>query len=137
MELAWVTSPKLPMRRRPVRPGDLTRHQVITNPEPSKLITVIRDWFATAGLEPSRLSACNSLAVIARLTAAGAGVSVLPVSILGEEFRRGLLIALVAQPALAPQRLFAGYQADQTGPGINAILRIAREVLARTHLLAP
>ena len=45
-------------------------------------MTLLRDWFSTAGLEVARLSTCNSLSVILRLTMAGAGVSLLPTAIL-------------------------------------------------------
>ena len=32
-------------------PGTSLRHEIFTNPEPSNLMTLVRDWFATAGLE--------------------------------------------------------------------------------------
>src|SRR5262245_37281691 len=137
LDIAWVASPRLALPRRPIRPADLASHQLFTNPEPSRLIDVIHDWFARAGLAASRVSTCNSLAVVTRLTLVGAGVSLLPTAIIESELRAGSLRRLAVRPSLPVQRLFAAYQAEQAGPHIATILSAARGVLARTKFLMP
>ena len=136
-DIAWVASPRLDLPRRPVRPADLAPFQLFTNPEPSRLIDIIRDWFAQAGLVAPRISTCNSLSVITRLTVIGAGVSLLPTAIIKPELHSGSLRRLAVRPAVTKQILFAAYQAEQAGPGIANILRIARTILARTKFLLP
>jgi DNA-binding transcriptional LysR family regulator len=136
-DIAWVASPRLDLPRRPVRPADLAPYQLFTNPDPSRLIDLMRDWFARAGLVAPRISTCNSLSVITRLTAVGAGVSLLPTAIIASELRAGSLRRLAVRPSIAEQRLFAAYQAEQAGPGIANILSITRAILARTKFLLP
>jgi DNA-binding transcriptional LysR family regulator len=129
IECAWVASARLRLPDRPVRPADLLRHEIFTNPEPSNLMTLLRDWFSSAGLEVARLSTCNSLSVILRLTMAGAGVSLLPTAILPRRSSGGLRI-LRAQPQLGRPRLFGAYQLDKAGRTVDAVLETARQVIS-------
>ena len=94
------------------------------------------NWFGSAGLEPQRLGTCNSLSVILRLTAAGAGVSLLPPAILTNELRAGSVELLKTRRKLVRQRLFIGYQVDMIGPTMLDVLDIARRVVRRSRLLA-
>jgi DNA-binding transcriptional LysR family regulator len=119
-----------------VRPVDLLRLPIFTNPEPSTLMAVIRAWFGTAGIEVPPLSTCNSLSVILRLTLAGEGVSLLPTAILSKELGTGRLLALGARPAIARSQLFAAYQIDKLGGGALTVIDIARKVIRRSRLLA-
>ena len=136
MDLAWVGSPRLDLPRRAVRPADLLRLPIFTNPEPSTLMAVIRAWFGAAGIEVPPLSTCNSLSVILRLTLAGEGVSLLPTAILSKELGTGRLRALGARPAIARSQLFAAYQIDKLGGGALTVIDIARKVIRRSRLLA-
>jgi DNA-binding transcriptional LysR family regulator len=136
-DIAWVASPRLNLPRRRIRPADLEPYQLFTNPEPSRLIDLMREWFARGGLVPPRISTCNSLSVITRLTVVGAGVSLLPTGIIDSELRSGSLRRLAISPSIASQRLFAAYQTEQAGLGIATILSITRAILARTRFLLP
>ena len=136
MDLAWVGSPRLDLPKRAVRPADLLRLPIFTNPEPSSLMAVIRAWFGAAGIEVPPLSTCNSLSVILRLTLAGEGVSLLPTAILSRELGTGRLRALGARPAIARSQLFAAYQIDKLGGGALTVIDIARKVIRRSRLLA-
>ena len=44
IELGWVASPRLPLPKRELEPADLAPLQIITNPEPSTLHTIIMEW---------------------------------------------------------------------------------------------
>jgi DNA-binding transcriptional LysR family regulator len=136
MEIAWVGSPRLELPKRAVRPVDLRRLPIFTNPEPSNLMAIIRAWFAAAGIEAPPLSTCNSLSVILRLTLAGEGVSLLPTAILSKELGTGRLRALGARPGIARSQLFAAYQVDTLGSGALTLIDIARKVIRRSRLLA-
>ncbi|QEX24746.1 LysR family transcriptional regulator [Hypericibacter adhaerens] len=130
IECVWVASAKLGLPDRPVRPRDLLHHEIFTNPDPSNLITLLRDWFATAGLEATRLSTCNSLSVILRLTMAGEGVSLLPKPILPRR-TRGSLQILKAHPQIGRPRLFGAYQLDRAGRMVDTVIATARALSAR------
>ena len=133
IECAWVASARLHLPRGAVRPRDLAPHEIFTNAEPSNLMTLVRDWFATAGLEVPHLSTCNSLSVILRLTMAGAGVSLLPTAILPRRRTSGALRILHAQPKLDRPRLFAAYQLEKAGQRVEAVLKTVRRVIAQSN----
>jgi len=134
-DLGWVASARLALPRRRLKPADLAPFHVFTNPEPSKLITLVRSWFSRAGIEPARISTCNSLSVVARLTSSGSGISLLPLSVVGAELRAGTLRRLSTRPEIEPQTIYAAYQADVASPALAAILATAREVVAQSDFI--
>ena len=134
-DIAWVASPRLGLSGRRQRPADLARFQVFTNPEPSRLILLVRDWFTRSGIDAVRISTCNSMSVIVRLTVAGAGVSLLPMAILRSEMKNRTLQRIETTPSIAAERLFAAYQAGEPAQRVATILALARRVLARTRFL--
>jgi len=135
MTHAWVASPRLGLRQKWVEPRDLMRFHVLTHPEPSSLMMLVRHWFASAGLEPQQVSTCNDLSVIIRLTAAGEGVSLLPPAILSSELRTGGLKLLKARPGLERPHLYAAYQVGKAGRSVATVLETARRVTARSGLV--
>jgi DNA-binding transcriptional LysR family regulator len=135
MTHAWVCNARLGLSRKWVEPNDLMPYQVLTHPEPSSLMMLVLNWFGSAGLEPLHLSTCNDLSVIIKLTAAGEGVSLLPPAILKTELRSGSLQILKPRPGILRPRLYAAYQVDKSGPGMNTVLETARAVTARCGLV--
>ena len=109
---------------------------ILTNPAPANLMTLVQNWFGSAGLHPTRVSTCNSLSVILRLVAVGAGVTVLPTAILPTEPRASGLRILRAQPEIPRQRFFAAYLADKSGHGLRTSITLARQAIAKSTLLA-
>jgi DNA-binding transcriptional LysR family regulator len=134
-DLGWVASARLALPRRRLKPADLAHYHVFTNPEPSKLITLVRSWFSRAGIEPSRISTCNSLSVVARLTSSGSGISLLPLCVVAAELRAGTLRRLSTRPEIEPQTIYAAYQADVASPVLAAILANAREVVGQSEFI--
>ena len=128
-----MISPPLPNKI--LVPADLAQQQIITNPQPSHLHTSIMQWFAAMGAEAERISTCNSLTILTKLTAAGSGLSMLPPSILEAELASGELCVLRTRPAIAPHEMFFAHQLDGAGPGIHEVMAIARDILARSTLL--
>jgi DNA-binding transcriptional LysR family regulator len=60
VEVAWMASPKLGLHQQSVKPKDLHRHLILTNPHPSYLYGTMQDWFG-GGIVPQRLHTCTSL----------------------------------------------------------------------------
>lgn len=134
VEISWVASPRISFPPRPLTPADLSGLQILSNPPPSHLYHTIRDWFAEDGLEPARLSTCNSLSVLARLAIAGFGAAVLPTSILAAEFETGALRPLPVRRKLRPHALYVAYQTEESGPGVDAVIRAARDIMRQKGL---
>lgn len=135
MELAWITSTRLRLPKH-VTPANLVDQDILTNPEPSNLMSIIEHWFATAGLRPSRLSTCTSFSVILRLAAAGAGITVLPTTILPSDPETAGLRILRTRPAVPREQFFAAYLADKCGPGLETSIKLARQAVNASNLLA-
>jgi DNA-binding transcriptional LysR family regulator len=128
MELAWVASRKLGLPDRALRPADLAAFEIFTNPQPSNLIMHLRQWFAPQGVAATNISTCNDLSVILNLTKAGAGVSLLPTSILPRGATQ--LRVLKVQPQLGRPRLYGAYQLEKAGTVIASVMAMTRRVVA-------
>lgn len=134
--LVWVASPRLGLPEGRLAPADLRDLPILTNPEPSNLYSTAIDWFGQAGLEPARLSTCNSLTHMLRLAAAGVGVSLLPTAILHAEIEAGLLRVLETVPAIPPHELAMALRSGPGAPDLSLVRSLVREVVARSELAA-
>jgi DNA-binding transcriptional LysR family regulator len=129
-ELAWFASPRLRMPRRQLAPADLVDAPILSNPRPSHLYTTVMDWFGAAGLTPSHLNTCTSLAIMTKLTADGFGVALLPPVVCRPEIRSRALRRLRTSPPLPSHRVSVAYRIDPSGPDLGRIAALAHEVVA-------
>jgi DNA-binding transcriptional LysR family regulator len=135
MELAWIAGGAFSLPQL-VTPSDLVDHDIITNAAPANLMTIVLNWFGSAGLRPARLSTCNSLSVMLRLTAAATGVAILPTAILQTDPEMAHLRVLQAQPEIPRQRFYAAYLDEKSGPGLRTAIFLARQAVSASNLLA-
>ena len=133
-EIAWVASPQLGLLG-PVQPEHLLQQQIFTNPAPSHLFTVIMDWFAGCGLTPSGLSECDSVAVIATLVTAGAGISLLPLCIVERELAAGKLARVAVQPPCPDQEIVVAFTSASERTRLDAVVQAVGSAVADTAFL--
>ena len=133
-DVAWLSHPGKPIGRGALRPRDLLGTSILVVPQPSPLYTIITDWFTADGTPAPPLSTCNNIAVIARLISAGVAMSILPVCMVHRELASGELLRYRQHPAIEPRTIWAAYPGASRGPGIDALLRIARQVVDATGL---
>jgi DNA-binding transcriptional LysR family regulator len=125
---AWGLGPS-------VRPVDLYRLPVVSNPPRSAMFRQINDWFATAGLEPQRLDICSSVAIIGHLVSSGAALGVLPAKMMEAEAAAGRVHILRPVPEINHGRVYASYaDAGLTGP-VSAMLKSIQKALASMDYL--
>jgi DNA-binding transcriptional LysR family regulator len=136
MELRWAAAPGFAPPVDVLRPHMLVDVPIVTNPSPSHLFASVRAWFATAGLAPRRLNTCNSLVVMARLAAGGAGVSLLPPPIIRNELAAGTLRLLRARPTLPAHQMMIAYRRDAPQHLARSVVALIRP-LVRASDLAP
>jgi DNA-binding transcriptional LysR family regulator len=129
--VTWVAGPTFKNSKR-MRPGDLAGQQIVTNPSPSPNFSLVMDWFGDGGLVPTRLSTCNSIAVIVGLVAAGAGLSVLPVCIIQEQLCAKTIVALDFEPPLPKVEMFAVFPKTSISRAIPEVVKLARDILSKT-----
>jgi DNA-binding transcriptional LysR family regulator len=132
--LVWVASPRLGLPETRLIAADLADMPIITNPEPSNLYTSAIEWFGRAGLEPTRLSSCNSLTHMVRLTAAGVGVSLLPTAILHHEIESGMLHILETDPPIEPHSMAIAVRCTPTSADLSLVQEIARGIVANSDM---
>ena len=131
LELAWLASPKLEIHGQRLVPAGLFQRPIITNPGPSHLYTTIHDWFAVAGLVPQRLNTCTNLTIVAKLTADGIGISVLPPALVRRELARGHLVRLMTAPDLPVHYISVGYRVWTEQGDLAPIANLAHTLVAR------
>jgi DNA-binding transcriptional LysR family regulator len=136
LELRWVASPRLALRKGALKPADLAPLPIITNPNPSHLYTSITSWFAVAGVQPAHLNTCNSLVIMTRLALEGAAISLLPAAILRREIDSGALRLLNVSPRIAPHALAVAYRRDAPGQGLRTLAHMIEELARASDLTA-
>ena len=95
------------------------------------------DWFLSAGVEPLRVSTCNSLAAMVRLAVTGLGIAILPPSLFDAELAAGHLRSLRARPLLPFVTMAAVFVADDDGPAVRTAIEAIRHVVMRSGFLKP
>ena len=130
--VSWVAGPAFRNFSKELHPEDLVAQQIVTNPSPSPTFSLIMDWFAESKFVPTRLSTCNSVAIIIGLVSAGAAISILPVCIIEEHLRKGSLVALDFTPPLPKVDMFAAFPKTSMNRAIPEIVKLARKILSNT-----
>ena len=80
------------------------------------------------GLSPNFVTHCNNLTTLARMAAAGMGITYLHRGVFNDEIRRGLLKEIRTEIDLPPLRYVAVHRDDPVSPLTGRIARIAQEV---------
>ena len=124
----WMASPKRGFSRDVVTPKDLEASPIITLSSDSNMHEIIESWFRDNNAEPHRIDVCNSLGVVAALTVAGLGVSMLPPGIFHREIERGELQVLNIAPAIEPLRFWAVHPRQRENALVRVMVGRAREI---------
>ncbi len=124
----WMASTTLDIPSGRLQPKDLAAWPIITLGRESNLHDVIEVWFRRHGLRPRRVDVCNSLGVVASLTKAGLGISLLPPSVLRDERDRGELRLLETAPRLEDLEFQAVYARSAETPLIKFVVEMAHHV---------
>jgi DNA-binding transcriptional LysR family regulator len=134
-DLHWVASPRL-VSNPNVAPRDLVPVPIITVSQPSSNHSLVMNWFRGAGCNPENISSCNSLSMVLRLVAAGHAAAVLSPAIMRTDIDAGLIHVLNTERPITQQRFFVAYQEERHG-GVDSIVELAKDVLARSRVLIP
>jgi DNA-binding transcriptional LysR family regulator len=110
---AWMAGPALRTPDAVLRPGDVARLPVLGFPPESYHFPVIDRWFHENGGTFTPVISCNSMEVLARLTASGVGVAVLPEHCYADLVAQGALRVLRTEPAIPPVAFAAAYRLDR------------------------
>jgi DNA-binding transcriptional LysR family regulator len=126
--LAWMKGPSSETWTRPVTPKDLETHRILMLSHDTLINRLAEDWFANAGVRPKRKDICNSMAVLASLTMAGCGISLLPPILFRREIDEGRLIVISTTPPAGVVNYHALYRPAAWPPFGKIIAEIARQI---------
>jgi DNA-binding transcriptional LysR family regulator len=128
VEFSWMTSPRLGLRRGTFTPRDLQDQRIIVLPRESYHYLAIERWFRSSKVFLDRMDVCNSLAVVAALTMAGLGISLLPPVCFAQEMRARQLVTIRTSPPYEPVEFFAIKSAEAFEPLNELVADLAAEV---------
>lgn len=129
VQVAWVASARTEFSHLPFTPLDAHSVPIVTNPPPSILHYVARDWLSKSGMELHHLNTCNSLATIMKLVEEGHAIAALPVPVVMPRIKQGSLRLVEADPPIPPIAYYVSYLTEKESAGVGSIVEIARNVL--------
>jgi DNA-binding transcriptional LysR family regulator len=135
MPFTWVASPSTPIHANPFTPKHADGMNIATHSAPSTLHAVVESWLSSGGGKAQSLSTSNSLALIARLVAAGHAIAILPLPLLQEMLATGVVRTLPCTPRIEPAGFFISYMTEARNSSIDAIVEITRDTLLRLNFL--
>jgi DNA-binding transcriptional LysR family regulator len=127
VEYKWMVSPKLGLPTTRLTPLDLQKWPIVTLPIQSNLHSEIEDWFRTNRAQVSRVDICNSLNVVAAMTVAGLGISLLPTDYYRDSIEAGKIQILNTTPPVNAIEYYALYTKRSQATLVETIARMARE----------
>ncbi len=114
VRFAWMTGRSIRIPKRTVEPADVRDLRILSLGRNSYHHLTVEQWLGVKGGEPRAVDLCNSMGVIASLTQAGVGISLLPVQCYGAEIASGALQVLQTDPEGPLVEFFAMYPSEST-----------------------
>lgn len=129
VQVAWVAGASVELAHLPFSPGDAASVPLVTNPQPSILHYVAKDWLSKSGTDLHQLSTCNSLEMIMKLVRDGHAIAALPVPVVLDHLKQGTLKLVESDPPLPPIAYYVSYLVEKQAAGVGVIVELARAVL--------
>jgi DNA-binding transcriptional LysR family regulator len=114
VRFAWMAGGSHEVPDGVIGPSELRQWRILSLGESSFHHDTVRQWTEAAGKVRASVDVCNSMGVVASLTMAGFGVSLLPLSAYGQEIESGKLRVLRTDPAVPSVEFSAVHPARQS-----------------------
>lgn len=126
-EFVWMAPASLRVPAKALAPADLARWPVLGLSEASHHYPVIEQWFRAGQASYQPVVSCSNVRVLAELTVAGLGVSLLPKGSYQKEVDAGVLRILNTRPRLPPVEFVALHKRNSLDPLVAAVAALASE----------
>jgi DNA-binding transcriptional LysR family regulator len=126
-QFVWMAPGNMPLPGHALAPAELAGWPVLGLSEASHHYPVIEQWFHAGKASYQPVVSCSNVRVLADLTVAGLGVSLLPRRSCRKELEAGQLRVIETYPALPPVEFVALYKRDMLDPLVSAVAELARE----------
>jgi len=127
-KFVWMAPPSMPIPARRLTPRELARWPVLGLSTLSHHYPVLEQWFRKGDAEYRPVISCSNVHILADLTLAGLGVSLLPQSTYAADVATGRLRLLDTEPEIGPVEFVALHRRSATDPLVSAVARLAMEV---------
>lgn len=134
--LAWIASPKLAFASLPLTPTTLAEYSVIAHAG-SRHAPTIEGWLGKADRQPRRLTLCNNLSTVIKLTVVGSGLALVPISAVANEIAAGLLRAVPFSEPLPSNPFMLVYPSHCVDLAVLAVVEVCRDIAARQVATVP
>jgi DNA-binding transcriptional LysR family regulator len=128
VRMSWI-APGPRWSEKPLTIDALAQHPIMLQTG-SRHIPVIEGWFKSRGLRVNRIITCNSLSAAVKMTAAGLGLSLVPVECARQELDAGVVTTVPVQVQLPANSFVTTYPAGQVEPALGAVIDVIRELAA-------
>lgn len=127
VQFSWMAGRDFPSWQSPLIASDFLQLRILSLGENSVHFETVSSWLAESG-STQRPDLCNSMTVLAMLTAAGVGVSLLPPMCYEKELASGELRLLDSDPAPPRMPFSVVFKSRKTTALQTAIADIAAEI---------
>jgi DNA-binding transcriptional LysR family regulator len=128
VQFEWMASPTLGIPSGTVEPRELQAWPFITLSRQSYHHSNIEAWLKANKVRCRRIDTCNSMSVVASLTVAGLGISLIPPSCYRREIDEGKLRVIRTGRKMSPVEFFAMYPIDEFQPLTRVVADLAVEI---------
>jgi DNA-binding transcriptional LysR family regulator len=132
--LGWFASIDFALAREVLTPGDLCQFHLIVSPATARLHSTAANWFSAAGVQPVRVSTCNSLSATMLTIVHGAAIGLVPIRVMQDEIERRRVKLIPVTPEVPAHRVSICYQVSEFGPGLSVLVDLVRELIAQHRL---
>jgi DNA-binding transcriptional LysR family regulator len=120
-------------RRRAIGVAHLAKCKILTIQPPSRMNSIIHDWYARERVPTPSIDFCTSLAFIVHYIADGEAVSVLPTSIIANELRDGALRAFETELPLSSLPIYLAGRSRVHRSDFCEAIRAISDVIELMH----
>ena len=128
VEMSWI-APGPRWSGKPLTIDALAQYPIMLQTG-SRHIPVIEGWFKSRGLRVKHMITCNSLSAALKMTAAGLGLSLVPVECARQELDAGVVTTVPVEIQLPTNSFVTVYPAGQVEPALGAVIDTIREFAA-------
>jgi DNA-binding transcriptional LysR family regulator len=126
VEFAWMASPALALPKGRLSPRDFQPWRILSLGDHSYHFNTVQLWLRNGG-HIQHVDTCNSMSVVASLTMAGLGISLLPPRSYAKELNAKKLRQLATDPKVPMTEFWAVYLRSRANPVITRLASIARD----------
>lgn len=126
LKIAWMASPLLGIPRGAQKVGVLGTHPLLMQSPTSAVSKLHEEWLGEHGVSTKQALRTNSLPVIGQLTAAGLGISALPLDYFRQEVSRGKLQVVKTEPAPPSVDYYVLHRSDGANTVAEEIARLVK-----------